>query len=102
MWLDFAEDQALRRKQVFMKNWETRLDEFLVFHERRVLDDAGSISKDDAETHATQEYDRFAKRRREHKEQLGEAESIKLLEQAAKQIEGEGQTSEDTGGRSGQ
>jgi len=59
MWLDFAEDQALRRKQVFMKDWKTRLDEFLVFNERRVLDHAGSISKDDAETHAKQEYDRF-------------------------------------------
>ena len=29
MWLDFAEDQARRRKQVFLKNWETKLEEFL-------------------------------------------------------------------------
>jgi hypothetical protein len=86
MWLDFAEDQALRRKQVFMKDWETRLDEFLVFNERRVLDHAGSISKDDAETHAKQEYDRFATHRREYKEQLGEAESIKMLEDEAKRL----------------
>ncbi len=86
MWLDFAEDQALRRKQVFMKDWETRLDEFLSFSERRVLDDAGSISKKGAETHAKQEYDRFAARRREYKEQLGEAESIKILEEEAKRI----------------
>jgi len=28
MWLDFAEDQAKRRKQVFMKDWEQTLDEF--------------------------------------------------------------------------
>jgi len=86
MWLDFAEDQALRRKQVFMKDWKTRLDEFLVFNERRVLDHAGSISKDDAETHAKQEYDRFATHRREYKEQLGEAESIKMLEDEAKRL----------------
>ena len=86
MWLDFAEDQALRRKQVFMKDWETRLDEFLVFNERRVLDHAGSISKDDAEIHAKQEYDRFATHRREYKEQLGEAESIKILEDEAKRL----------------
>jgi len=83
MWLDFAEDQARRRKQVFMKDWETRLDEFLAFNERRVLDHAGGMSKDEAETHAKQEYDRFAKRRREYKEQLGEADSIKMLEEAA-------------------
>jgi len=86
MWLDFAEDQALRRKQVFMNDWETRLDEFLVFNERRVLDHAGSISKDDAETHAKQEYNRFATHRREYKEQLGEAESIKILEDEAKRL----------------
>ncbi len=94
MWLDFAEDQALRRKQVFIKNWETRLDEFLVFNERRVLDHAGTVSKDDAETHVKQEYGHFAERRREHKEQLGEAESIKQLEDAAKQIKE--QNSDDT------
>jgi hypothetical protein len=33
MWLDFAEDQARRRKQVFMKEWEERLDGFLLFVE---------------------------------------------------------------------
>ena len=45
MWLDFAEDQARRRKQVFLKDWETKLKEFLVFNERAVLSSAGSISK---------------------------------------------------------
>ncbi|MCP4601559.1 MAG: virulence RhuM family protein [Proteobacteria bacterium] len=87
MWLDFAEDQAKRRKQVFMKDWEMKLDEFLVFNERRVLDHAGTVSKADAETHAKQAYEHFAERRRGYKEQLGEAESIKLLEETAEQIE---------------
>ncbi len=63
MWLDFAEDQARRRKQVFMKDWKTKLDEFLVFHDRSVLGHAGKASKIDAETHAKHEYDRFADRR---------------------------------------
>ncbi len=31
MWLDFAEDQALRRKQVFLQDWDTKLDQFLSF-----------------------------------------------------------------------
>lgn len=30
MWLDYAEDQARRRKQVFLKDWENKLDEFLL------------------------------------------------------------------------
>lgn len=86
MWLDFAEDQARRRKQVFMRDWERKLDEFLSFNERRVLPNAGSVSKKAADDHARQEYDRFAVRRREHKEALGEAESIKALEEAARSL----------------
>src|SRR6185312_14441878 len=31
MFLDYAEDQARRKKQIFLKNWETKLDEFLKF-----------------------------------------------------------------------
>ena len=37
MFLDFAEDQALRRKQVFLKQWKTKLDDFLRFNDRAVL-----------------------------------------------------------------
>ncbi len=84
MWLDYAEDQALRRKQVFMKDWEQKLDEFLRFNDRNVLPNAGSVSKKRAEDHARGEYERFAMRRREFKEALGEEETIKALEEAAK------------------
>lgn len=45
MWLDFAEDQALRRKQVFLQDWDTKLDQFLSFNDREVLQGAGGISK---------------------------------------------------------
>ena len=45
MWLDFAEDQARRRKQVFLKDWEIKLNEFLRFNERAVLDGKGRVSK---------------------------------------------------------
>lgn len=36
MWLDFAEDQAKRRKQVFLRDWQTKLDQFLQFNDRDV------------------------------------------------------------------
>jgi len=84
MWLDFAEDQAKRRKQIFMKDWEQKLDEFLRFNDRRVLDNAGKISKQSAEEHATAEYEQFALKRRKYKEALGAVDTIKQLEQAAK------------------
>ncbi len=40
MWLDFAEDQALRRKQAFLQDWDTKLDQFLSFNDREVLQGA--------------------------------------------------------------
>lgn len=97
MWLDFAEDQAKRRKQVFMKDWERKLDEFLRFNDRSVLPNAGKVSRQDAEDYAKGQYGRFEARRRAHKERLGEADYMRQLEEAAKQLP----SSETEGKRSG-
>jgi hypothetical protein len=64
MWLDFAEDQARRRKQVFLNDWEMKLNEFLRFNERAVLADKGTVSKATADARAEAEYEEFAARRR--------------------------------------
>ncbi len=92
MWLDFAEDQAKRRQQVFMKDWQDKLDSFLEFNDRDVLDGAGSISHKAAGNHAETEYKKFAHTRRALLEAEGKRTSIKdlktLAEAAAKQIEG--------------
>jgi hypothetical protein len=45
MFFDFAEDQARRRKQVFLRDWPEKLDEFLKFHERGVLGSAGKVRR---------------------------------------------------------
>ena len=87
MWLDFSEDQAKHRKQVFMQDWEQKLDEFLRFNDRNVLPNAGKVSKQDAEGHAKAEYEQFEIRRRVVKESVGEAENINQLEKAARKIE---------------
>jgi hypothetical protein len=81
MFLDFAEDQAKRRKQVFLKDWRERLDSFLRFNERAVLPDAGRVSREEANRQAEAEYERFAQRRRE----LAEADEMKQLEDAARE-----------------
>lgn len=86
MWLDFAEDQALRRKQVFLKDWESKLDSFLEFNDRVVLIGKGKISKADADTHAALNYDTFAKRRRELLEAEEEKAQKRALEDAAKDL----------------
>jgi hypothetical protein len=84
MWLDFAEDQARRRKQVFLKDWEAKLDDFLKFNDRRVLTHAGHISKERADAKAQAEYEAFAARRRSLLEAEGQAASADAIEQAAK------------------
>jgi hypothetical protein len=80
MWLDFAEDQARRRKQVFLNDWQQKLDQFLSFNDREILQDAGSVSKKLADEKARTAYDSFEDSRRAEREQAGAAESIKALE----------------------
>lgn len=80
MFLDFAEDQARRRKQIFLRNWQTRLDDFLRLNERAILPNAGQVSREEADSIAEREYDRFADRRRAEIEEQAEAASLKELE----------------------
>jgi hypothetical protein len=86
MFLDFAEDQARRRKQVFLKDWQTRLDEFLRFNDREVLPNAGRVSRGAADDKAAREYEEFAARRRTQLESEAESDTMKQLEQAVKQL----------------
>lgn len=79
MWLDFAEDQALRRKQVFLQDWDTKLDQFLSFNDREVLQGAGGISKKTADEKARKVFDIFAQKRRQLKEAEGARASIAAL-----------------------
>jgi len=86
MFLDFAEDQARRRKQIFLHNWQTRLDDFLRLNERTILPDAGKVSREQADAIAEQEYDRFAARRRAQIEDEAEADTLKQLEDEVKKL----------------
>lgn len=84
MWLDFAEDQALRRKQVFLQDWADKLDQFLSFNDREVLSGAGKISKKAANDKAKLEFEHFAEQRRRLKEAEGEKVNIAALKAALK------------------
>jgi hypothetical protein len=86
MWLDFAEGQAHRRKQVFLKDWQTKLDAFLQFNERDVLEDAGSMTRRAANTQAYGEYEQFNAHRRKLLEAEGEKDYIRILEESAANI----------------
>ena len=80
MWLDFAEDQARRRQQIFLRDWQSKLDQFLQFNDRDVLQGAGSISKKMADEKAQAEYGQFAEQQRRLKEAEGENNIAGLLQ----------------------
>jgi hypothetical protein len=84
MLLDYAEDQAKRRKEVFLRNWLERIEAFLKFNEREILPDAGSVSREEADNRALEEYERFAARRRAALEAEGEKAFLELENKAKK------------------
>ena len=86
MWLDFAEDQARRRKEVFLKDWAEKLDAFLKFNERDVLDGAGQVAKKRADAHAEGQYEQFAAQRRAMLEAEGAEVNVRAWEAAAKAL----------------
>ena len=61
-YLDFAELQALRRRPMTMKDWVSKLDEFLRMSESEVLDNAGQISHEMAIERANAEFEKYRAR----------------------------------------
>ncbi|MFA6409160.1 MAG: virulence RhuM family protein [Gammaproteobacteria bacterium] len=59
MYLDFAEMQAQRGILMYMKDWIFKLDAFLKFNEQQILDNAGLVSHEVAESLALSEYDKY-------------------------------------------
>uniref|UniRef100_A0A7C4W168 Hydroxyacid dehydrogenase n=1 Tax=Desulfatirhabdium butyrativorans TaxID=340467 RepID=A0A7C4W168_9BACT len=64
MYLDYAEDQARRRKPMYMADWVKKLDAFLAFNERDILTKAGKVSQALAEKHAHAEFENYEAERR--------------------------------------
>ena len=58
-YLDYAEDQAQRRRPMRMADWRERLDAFLQFNEREVLEDTGRVSHEVAKRLAETEFDAY-------------------------------------------
>ncbi|RRD45179.1 virulence RhuM family protein [Tessaracoccus sp. OH4464_COT-324] len=57
--LDLAESRARRRIPMTMEDWSNRLDAFLNLDDRQILDNAGSVSKSQANDHALNEFEKF-------------------------------------------
>lgn len=59
MFLDYAENLAEKGKKMSMTDWQEKLDVFLRFNEYEILRDFGSITKATADSHASEEYEKF-------------------------------------------
>ena len=61
MYLNFAEFQAKNKKTMTQNNWIKKLDDFLNLNEKEILNNNGSISRESAEQHALEEFEKFKK-----------------------------------------
>lgn len=85
VFLETAEDRARRKIPMTMEDWATRIDMFLEFDEREILQDQGKISQEIAQTSAESEFEKY----RIVQDRLFESDfdkEIKQLEEAAKRL----------------
>jgi hypothetical protein len=59
MYLDYAEDQAERGIPMTMQDWATKLNAFLQFNERDLLDHPGKVSAEVAKASAESEFEKY-------------------------------------------
>jgi hypothetical protein len=83
MFLDQAEFRAMRRQDIRLADWDGFFDKFLRDTELPVLDNAGRVSRQQAQEWADRQYDAFAERRRLEVEQAAGARYLDDLRSAA-------------------
>ena len=65
MYLDYAELQAKQHHEMHMADWEEKLNQFLQFNGREVLQNFGTVKREVAEALAIAEYEKYDAHRRE-------------------------------------
>ena len=76
MYLDYAEDQARQHIPMYMDDWADRLDAFLQFTGRKILNNSGRITREIADKFAKEQYAIF-----DHSRHALESESDIALDQ---------------------
>ena len=57
--LSFAELQTVEQRVMYMKNWITKLDNFLILNEKEILDNAGSVSYGEMEKKVREQLEQY-------------------------------------------
>lgn len=86
MFLDYAENQVLRRKDLRMSDWKDKIDKFIEFNEYSILTNAGSVSAEKAKQIAHQRYEEFDKKRKEQEAVEANEQDLKELEELETEI----------------
>ena len=81
-YLDFAELQARGHRPMHMRDWITKLDDFIRLSDREILANAGRISHVLAEEHAHEQFAQFEEQRR----QLEASQTVSDFDQTVEQI----------------
>jgi hypothetical protein len=84
-YLELAELQALNRKPMYMKDWVARLDDFVQMTGNDVLQNAGTISHEQALKKAASEYEKY-KERTKNEISAAEKDFLKQIEATAKKL----------------
>jgi len=87
MYLDYAEDRAKRHIRMTMQDWAERLDAFLQFNDRDVLEDFGRVSAAVAKATAISEYERFDRERKRREAIQADEDDLHAIEAAFRKLE---------------
>jgi hypothetical protein len=86
MFLDYAEDQVKRRRQLTLADWRTNAARFLEFNERNVLKHSGAVSHKDMKNVTEKRYAEFDEHRQAGEVRQADAEDVTELEAAEKKL----------------
>ncbi len=76
MYLDYAELMAKNKKEMHMSDWADKLDEFLKFNERDILQNFGKVEREVANAIAIKEYEKFDSNRRQQEKEIIDLDSL--------------------------
>lgn len=82
MYLDYAENQAMRRIPMTMEDWVNKLNSFLQFNEYEILNDPGIVTAEIAKNFAESEFEKF----RVNQDQLFESDFDKFTNELIKDV----------------
>ena len=84
--LNYAQDQAERRKVVHMSDWLTKADQFIEFNDYEPLNDHGHIARKDADKLAEDRYGLYDQGRKEIEFREADRSLVEALQEADRKL----------------